>query len=59
MTSEILLALNLSIPRITSKLGFKKKGGLYMVEVAVLGYGTVGQGVVNVLMTNAQSIEKR
>lgn len=29
-----------------------------MVEVAVLGYGTVGQGVVNVLMTNAQSIEK-
>lgn len=30
-----------------------------MVEVAVLGYGTVGQGVVNVLMTNAQSIEKK
>lgn len=29
-----------------------------MVEVAVLGYGTVGAGVVNVLMTNAASIEK-
>ena len=30
-----------------------------MVNVAVLGYGTVGQGVVNVLMTNAQAIEKK
>ena len=30
-----------------------------MVEVAVLGYGTVGAGVVNVLMTNAASIEKK
>lgn len=30
-----------------------------MIHVAVLGYGTVGAGVVDVLMTNAKSIEKK
>lgn len=30
-----------------------------MVNVAVLGYGTIGKGVVTVLQTNADSIEKK
>lgn len=30
-----------------------------MVKVAVLGYGTIGKGVVTVLQTNADSIEKK
>ena len=30
-----------------------------MVNVAVLGYGTIGAGVVEVLQTNADSIEKK
>ena len=30
-----------------------------MVNVAVLGYGTVGAGVVNVLMTNADMITRK
>lgn len=30
-----------------------------MIKIAVLGYGTVGSGVVEVLATNAKSIEKR
>ena len=30
-----------------------------MIKIAVLGYGTVGSGVVEVLHTNAASIEKR
>ena len=30
-----------------------------MVSVAVLGYGTIGKGVVTVLQTNADSIEKK
>lgn len=31
----------------------------YNMKVAVLGYGTVGSGVVEVLMTNQESIEKK
>ena len=30
-----------------------------MINVAVLGYGTIGKGVVTVLQTNADSIEKK
>ncbi|MEF2733794.1 MAG: homoserine dehydrogenase, partial [Blautia sp.] len=30
-----------------------------MIQTAVLGYGTVGSGVVEVLETNKESIEKR
>ena len=30
-----------------------------MAKIAVLGYGTVGSGVVEVLETNKNSIEKR
>ena len=30
-----------------------------MIKIAVLGYGTVGSGVVEVLQTNAESIKKR
>ena len=30
-----------------------------MIQTAVLGYGTVGSGVVEVLETNRESIEKR
>ena len=30
-----------------------------MIQVAVLGYGTVGSGVVEVLRTNQESINKR
>lgn len=30
-----------------------------MIHVAVLGYGTIGAGVVEVLQTNAESIEKK
>ena len=30
-----------------------------MINVAVLGYGTIGAGVVKVLQTNVDSIEKR
>ena len=30
-----------------------------MINVAVLGYGTIGAGVVEVLQTNADSIEKK
>lgn len=30
-----------------------------MVNIAVLGYGTVGSGVVEVLRTNQESINKR
>ena len=30
-----------------------------MINVAVLGYGTVGSGVVEVLTTNSDSIAKR
>ena len=30
-----------------------------MAKIAVLGYGTVGSGVVEVLQTNNASIEKR
>ena len=30
-----------------------------MIKIAVLGYGTVGSGVVDVLMTNKEIIEKR
>ena len=30
-----------------------------MINVAVLGYGTIGAGVVEVLDTNADSIEKK
>ena len=30
-----------------------------MAKIAVLGYGTVGSGVVEVLETNSNSIEKR
>ena len=30
-----------------------------MINVAVLGYGTIGAGVVKVLQTNANSIEKK
>ena len=29
------------------------------MKIAVLGYGTVGSGVVEVLMTNAESIAKK
>ena len=32
---------------------------IYMINVAVLGYGTVGSGVVEVLTTNKESIAKR
>ena len=30
-----------------------------MAKIAVLGYGTVGSGVVEVLDTNSESIKKR
>ena len=30
-----------------------------MIKIAVLGYGTVGSGVVEVLQTNEESIAKR
>ena len=30
-----------------------------MINIAVLGYGTVGSGVVKVLQTNQKSIDKR
>ena len=30
-----------------------------MIQIAVLGYGTVGSGVVEVLDTNKESIKKR
>lgn len=37
----------------------KEKGSITMVKVAVLGYGTVGSGVVEVLNTNRESINKK
>ena len=30
-----------------------------MINIAVLGYGTIGSGVVEVLKTNGESIRKR
>ena len=30
-----------------------------MIQIAVLGYGTVGSGVVEVIETNYESIKKR
>ena len=36
-----------------------ERKGEYMVSIAVLGYGTVGSGVVEVLKTNRESINKR
>ena len=30
-----------------------------MIQIAVMGYGTVGSGVVEVLSTNQASIDKR
>ena len=30
-----------------------------MIQIAVMGYGTVGSGVVEVLNTNQASIDKR
>lgn len=30
-----------------------------MIQIAVLGYGTVGSGVVEVINTNHESINKR
>ena len=30
-----------------------------MIKIAVLGYGTIGSGVVEVLETNKESIAKR
>ena len=30
-----------------------------MINIAVLGYGTIGSGVVEVLKTNGDSIRKR
>ncbi len=37
----------------------REKGSITMVKVAVLGYGTVGSGVVEVLHTNGESINKK
>lgn len=37
----------------------REKGSITMVKVAVLGYGTVGSGVVEVLHTNRESINKK
>jgi 3-deoxy-7-phosphoheptulonate synthase len=36
-----------------------KNGGAVMINIAVLGYGTIGSGVVEVLNTNGDSIAKR
>ena len=30
-----------------------------MIKIAILGYGTIGSGVVEVLNTNSESIAKR
>ena len=30
-----------------------------MIKIAVMGYGTIGSGVVEVLNTNKESIKKR
>jgi homoserine dehydrogenase len=37
----------------------RKKGNLIMVNIAILGYGTVGSGVVEVIQTNYDSIQKK
>ena len=39
--------------------GPKERERLEMIQVAVLGYGTVGSGVVEVINTNSSSINKR
>ncbi len=33
-------------------------GGAAMINIAVLGYGTIGSGVVEVLKLNGESIKK-
>ena len=37
----------------------EKERGINMKKVSVLGYGTVGSGVVEILRENAELIEKR
>lgn len=40
-------------------MGNAEQGVLFMVEIAVMGYGTVGSGVVEVLARHADSIARR
>ena len=54
------LSKKLSLPLKTVELGLQYwQEQNFMIKIAVLGYGTVGSGVVEVIQTNGEVINKR